>query len=90
MATTVYEDDRPRRRSLTCTLAGAGMGAGLGVLAGIFVRPAAILFAVVGLVAGAVAGRMAAPHVSEDEWDPTIPWRPNVGASSPDDDTVTD
>jgi hypothetical protein len=80
------EDDRARKRDLACIATGLWMGAGVGLLVGPFVWPIGLLFLTAGTLVGGIVGRIAAPHISVEEWDPPPNRRPYVGTNSPDDD----
>jgi hypothetical protein len=74
------EDDRPRRKNLTCATTGVLMGGTLGLLAG------GIVVAGVGALVGAVASRMLARRISVEEMDPRANPHPYVGTRAADAD----
>jgi hypothetical protein len=80
------EDDRRRRRDLTCITTGLAAGAGLGVLAGAFVATGGMILAAIGALVGAVGSKLIARHISADDWDPPLNRRSYVGTRSPDGD----
>lgn len=80
------EDDRPRRRELTCVATGALAGALLGAVAGNLAplgRGALIAGAA---MLGGFASALVAPHLSLEEWNPQLHQHSYVGTNSPDDD----
>jgi hypothetical protein len=77
------EDDRPRRRELTCLASGTFTGALLGMVAASLV-PAS--WGILGAVAGGLASALIAPRLSLEEWDPQLHQHSYVGTNSPDDD----
>jgi hypothetical protein len=82
------EDDRPRRRELTCLATGSLGGALLGTLAGsISPSSGALLIAIgAGATLGGLASALIAPHLSLEEWNPQLHQHSYVGTNSPDDD----
>ena len=86
------EDDRPRRRGLTCLATGSLSGALLGTLAGSLVAGsqggliAIGALGVIGATLGALASALIAPHLSLEEWNPQLHQHSYVGTNSPDDD----
>jgi membrane associated rhomboid family serine protease len=83
------EDDRPRRRGLTCLTTGSWAGALLGSLAGnlaSFSRGIFIAMGAIGALVGAIASALIAPHLSLEEWNPQLHHHSYVGTNSPDDD----
>jgi len=84
------EDDRPRRRELTCLATGSVTGALLGTLAGSVGPSSGALLVAIGAGAGATLGGFAsaliAPHLSLEEWNPQLHQHSYVGTNSPDDD----
>jgi hypothetical protein len=83
------EDDRPRRRELTCLTTGALAGALLGTLAGNLAalsRGVFIASGAVGALLGAIVSALIAPHLSIEEWNPQLHHHSYVGTNSPDDD----
>jgi hypothetical protein len=83
------EDDRPRRRDLTCITTGLAAGAGLGVLVGAFVATGGMILAVIGALVGAVGSKRIARHISADDWDPRVNRRSYVGTRCPDADVAS-
>ena len=83
------EDGRARRRDRACVATGALTGAGLGVLAGTFLPPGGVAFAVFGAAVGGVVSRFVALRISPDDWDPLFSRRSYVGTRSPDDDIAS-
>ena len=80
------EDDRPRRRELTCLATGSLAGALLGTLAGnLFPLSRGVLIAI-GAIVGGFASAVIAPHLSLEEWNPQLHQHSYVGTNSPDDD----
>ena len=80
------EDDRPRRRELTCLASGSLTGALLGTLAGnLFPTSRGVVIAI-GAIVGGFASALIAPHLSLEEWNPQIRHHSYVGTYSPDDD----
>jgi hypothetical protein len=71
------EDDRPRRRELTCLASGTFTGALLGMVA------ASLVPASWGILG---ASALIAPRLSLEEWDPQLHQHSYVGTNSPDDD----
>ena len=71
MSEQELEDDRPRRRELTCLASGSLIGA--------------VLIAV-GTVIGGLTSARIAPHLSLEEWNPQLHQHSYVGTNSPDDD----
>jgi uncharacterized protein YcfJ len=90
MRAAVYEDDRESRRDRTCVGTGIVLGAAVGAIAGAMAGAGTNMpvFVLMGASAGGIAGRLVAPTLSVDEWDPAVDRRPNVGATSPDDDEL--
>jgi hypothetical protein len=84
MSAHELEDDRRRRRDLTCLGAGLLIGGGLGALAGAVLPVGGVILMMVGAVAGGGTSQVVAVRISADEWDPPINRRPYVGANSPD------
>ena len=86
MSTEEVDDDRPRRRNLTCVATGLLGGAGLGAVAATFVPGGTVLIGAVA-VAGAVVSRAIASRISAEDWDPDprASRRSYVGTRSPDD-----
>jgi len=80
------EDDRPRRRELTCLATGSLAGALLGNLAGNLAPLSRGVFIAIGTIAGGVASALIAPHLSLEEWNPQLHQHSYVGTNSPDDD----
>jgi hypothetical protein len=83
------EDDRPRRRELTCLATGSLGGALVGTLAGNLagVGPGVfIAIGAIGAILGGTASAMIAPHLSLEEWNPQLHQHSYVGTNSPDDD----
>ena len=80
------EDDRPRRRALTCLASGALAGAVLGTLAGDLVPMGRGALIVIGTIFGGLVSALIAPHLSLEEWDPQLRRHSYVGTNSPDDD----
>jgi hypothetical protein len=83
------EDDRPRRRELTCLASGALAGGVLGTLAGDLVQAgqgALIVIGTVGVLLGGLVSALIAPHLSLEDWDPQLRRHSYVGTKSPDDD----
>ena len=81
------EDDRPRRRELTCLASGSVTGALVGMLAGTLVPASGGLFisiGAIGAVLGGFTNALIAPHLSLEEWDPQL-HHSYVGTNSPDD-----
>jgi len=92
MSEDELEDDRPRRRELTCLASGSVTGALLGMLAANLIpsgRNAAIAIGAViavGAILGGFASALIAPHLSLEEWNPQLHQHSYVGTNSPDDD----
>jgi len=80
------EDDRPRRRELTCLASGSLIGALLGILAGNLAPLGRGVLIAVGAVIGGLASALIAPHLSLEEWNPQLHQHSYVGTNSPDDD----
>jgi uncharacterized protein YcfJ len=80
------EDDRPRRRELTCLATGSLTGALFGTLAGNLVPSGRGLLIVIGTIVGGLASVLVAPHLSLEEWNPQLHQHSYVGTNSPDDD----
>ena len=83
------EDDRPRRRELTCLATGSLAGALLGALAGnllLLNRGVFLALGAIGALLGGVASALIAPHLSIEEWNPQLHHHSYVGTNSPDDD----
>ena len=83
------EDDRPRRRELTCLATGSLAGTLLGTLAGYVAASSGFLIPITagaGAIVGAFASAVIAPHLSLDDWDPQLNQHSYVGTNSPDDD----
>jgi len=87
MSAQELDDDRPRRRNLTCAATGLLGGAGLGAVAAVFVPGGPALIGACAL-AGGVVSRAIASRISADDWDPDplASRRSYVGTRSPDDD----
>ena len=79
------EDDRPRRRELTCLATGALSGALLGTLAGNLVPSGRGVLIAIGALVGGFASALIAPHLSLEEWNPQLHQHSYVGTNSPDD-----
>jgi len=82
------EDDRPRRRELTCLATGSLTGTVLGTLAGYWAASSGFLIPITagaGAILGGFASALIAPHLSLDDWDPQLQ-HSYVGTNSPDDD----
>ena len=92
MSEDELEDDRPRRRELTCLASGSVAGALLGMLAatlipvgrGTVIAIGAVI--AVGAILGGFASALIAPHLSLEEWSPQLHQHSYVGTNSPDDD----
>jgi len=82
------EDDRPRRRELTCLATGALSGALLGTLAGNLVPSGRGVLIAIGALVGGFASALIAPHLSLEEWNPQLHQHSYVGTNSPDDDII--
>lgn len=80
------EDDRPRRRELTCLASGFLTGAVLGTLAGNLVPTGRGVLIAIGAIVGGFASALIAPHLSLDEWNPQLHRHSYVGTNTPDDD----
>ena len=83
------EDDRPRRRELTCLASGLVTGALLGMLAGSLVPTGGgnlIALGAAGAILGGFISALIAPHLSLEEWNPQLHQHSYVGTNSPDDD----
>ena len=80
------EDDRPRRRGLTCLASGALTGAVLGTLGGSLVPTSRGVLILIGAIVGGLASALIAPHLSLEEWNPQLHHHSYVGTNSPDDD----
>jgi len=80
------EDDRPRRREITCLASGSLTGALLGALAGNLVPTSRAVLMAIGAIAGGVASALIAPRLGLEEWNPQLHHHPYVGTHSPDDD----
>ena len=80
------EDDRPRRRELTCLASGSLTGALLGTLIGNLVPTSRGVLIAISASVGAFAGALIASHLSLDEWNPQLHHHSYVGTNSPDDD----
>jgi hypothetical protein len=85
------EDDRPRRRELTCLATGSltgALAALLGALAGNLVPSSwgVPLAVVAGAILGVLVSALIAPHLSLEEWNPQLHQHSYVGTNSPDDD----
>jgi hypothetical protein len=81
-----YDDDRSRRRDVSCTAGGLVTGAGLGLILGVFAAPSFVLPTIIGALAGGIVGRLIALRISADDWDPHASDQAYVGASTPDDE----
>ncbi len=88
-SSAAYDDDRSRRRDVTCTAGGLLTGAGLGLILGVFAAPGVVLPVIIGGLAGGIVGRLMALRISADDWDPHASSQAYVGASSPDDDIAS-
>ena len=86
MSTHALEDDRPRRRELTCLAAGSLTGALLGTFAGNLVPMGRGVLIAIGAIVGGFASALIAPHLSLEEWNPQLHHHSYVGTNSPDDD----
>jgi uncharacterized protein YcfJ len=86
MSERELEDDRPRRREVTCLATGLLAGALLGALAGNIVPTSWGVLIAIGAIAGGFVGGLIAPHLSLDEWNPQLHQHSYVGTNSPDDD----
>ena len=84
------EDDRPRRRELTCLATGSLTGTALGTLAGYLAASSGFLIPITagaGAILGGLASALIAPHLSLEDWDPQqLHQHSYVGTNSPDDD----
>ena len=80
------EDDRPRRRELTCLASGSLTGALFGLLAGNLLPTSRGALIVIGAILGGFASALLAPHLSLEEWNPQLHQHSYVGTNSPDDD----
>jgi len=80
------EDDRARRRDITCAATGLLLGGSLGALASTFVPGGTLLPTMMGALAGGLLSKLMAMRISADDWDPRFNRRPYVGTRSPDDD----
>lgn len=80
------EDDRPRRRELTCLASGSLAGALLATLAGNLVPTSRGVLIAIGAIVGAFVSALVAPHLSLEEWNPQLHQHSYVGTNSPDDD----
>ena len=80
------EDDRPRRRELTCLATGWLAGALLGTFAGNLVPTNRGVLIAIGALVGGLASALIAPHLSLEEWNPQLHQHSYVGTNSPDDD----
>jgi hypothetical protein len=85
------EDDRPRRRELSCLATGSltgALGALWGALAGNLISSSwGVPLAVgAGAMLGGLASALIAPHLSLEEWNPQLHQHSYVGTNSPDDD----
>jgi hypothetical protein len=88
-AAYAYDDDRSRRRDVSCTAGGLFTGAGLGLILGVLAAPSVVLPVIIGALAGGIVGRLIALRISSDDWDPHASEQAYVGASSPDDDIAS-
>jgi len=91
MSVHELEDDRPRRRELTCLATGSvtgALGALLGTLAGNLVPGSwGVPLAVgAGALLGGLISALIAPRLSLEEWNPQLHQHSYVGTNSPDDD----
>ena len=86
MSEQELEDDRPRRRELTCLASGSLIGALLGTLAGNLAPLGRGVLIAVGTVIGGLTSALIAPHLSLEEWNPQLHQHSYVGTNSPDDD----
>ena len=86
MSTHALEDDRPRRRELTCLASGALTGGLVGILAGNLVPMSRGVLMAIGALVGGFASALIAPHLSLEEWNPQLHQHSYVGTNSPDDD----
>lgn len=80
------EDDRPRRRELTCLATGSLTGALLGTFAANLVPASRGILIAIGAMVGGLASMLIAPHLSLEEWNPQLHQHSYVGTNSPDDD----
>lgn len=88
MAVHELDDDRARRRNLTCVATGLLAGGGLGTLIAALL-PGGLILIAIGAVVGGVASTAVAPRISVDDWDPRANnGRSYVGTRSPDDDVT--
>jgi hypothetical protein len=86
MSSHELEDDRPRRRGLTCVASGTLTGAALGGLAATLGSTSPSVLIAIGAIVGALASALIAPHLSLEEWNPPLHHHSYVGTNSPDDD----
>jgi hypothetical protein len=90
MSERELDDDRPRRRELTCLTSGSAIGAALGALAVHLVPTSPSVLVAIGAAIGAIVGGLAsalvAPHLSLEDWNPPLHHHSYVGTNSPDDD----
>lgn len=90
MAAQELDDDRARRRNLTCIASGLFAGGGLGTLAAALLIPTGgLVLIAVGAIVGGVASTAIAPRISAEDWDPRANPHSYVGTRSPDDDVAS-